>query len=81
MKKIITLLAVLISLTFSLEIIASNNQVVAKSSGFSSIDGKGVATFIVKSPVAQTCDLSFLMMPGEYADSAYVPGRSVTSIV
>ena len=71
MKKIITLLAVLISLTFSLEIIASNNQVVAKSSGFYSIYGKGVATFVVKSPVAQTCDLSFLMMPGEYVDSTY----------
>ena len=71
MKKIFTLLAVLISLTFSLEIIASNNQVVAKSSGFSSIDGKGVATFVVISPVAQTCDLSFLMMPGEYEDGSF----------
>ena len=71
MKKIITLLAVLISLTFSLEIIASNNQVVAKSSGFSSIDGNGVATFVVTSPVTQNCDLSFLMMPGEYEDGSF----------
>lgn len=61
----------LLSLTFSLEIVASNNQVTSRSSGFTSINGKGVATFVVKSPVAQSCDLSFLMMPGEYEDGSF----------
>ena len=71
MKKIYVLLAMLLSLTFSLEIVASNNQVTSRSSGFTSINGKGVATFVVKSPVAQSCDLSFLMMPGEYEDGSF----------
>ena len=72
MKRIYTLLVALISLIFSLEITASDNQVVSKSIGCSSIDGKGVATFVVKSPIAQSCDLSFLMMPGEYEDGSFV---------
>ena len=71
MKKIYVLLVVLISLTFSLEIVASNNQVTSKYVGCTSISGKGVATFVVKSPVAQSCDLSFLMMPGEYEDGSF----------
>ena len=71
MKRIYTLLVVLISLIFSLEIIASDNQVVSKSIGCTSINGKGVATFVVKSPVTQSCDLSFLMMPGEYEDGSF----------
>ena len=71
MKKIFTLLVMLISLFTTSEIIASNNQVVAKSTGCTSIDGKGVATFVVTSPQAQVCDLSFLMMPGEYADGSF----------
>ena len=71
MKKIFTLLALLISLGLTSEIIASNNQVVAKSTGCTSINGKGVATFVVTSPQAQVCDLSFLMMPGEYEDGSF----------
>ncbi|MBQ3555139.1 MAG: hypothetical protein IJA09_02865 [Bacteroidales bacterium] len=71
MKKIFTLLVMLISLFTTSEIIASNNQVVAKSTGCTSINGKGVATFVVTSPQAQVCDLSFLMMPGEYADGSF----------
>ena len=62
MKKIFTLLALLISLGLTSEIIATNNQVVAKSTGCTSINGKGVATFVVTSPQAQVCDLSFLVM-------------------
>ena len=62
MKRIYTLLAALISLTISLEIVASNNQVSSKSTGFTTINDKGVATFVVTSPIAQTCDLSFLMI-------------------
>lgn len=53
------------------EIIATNLQVASSATGFTSIDGKGVATFVVKSPVAQSCDLSFLMMPGEYEDGSF----------
>ena len=71
MKKIITLLAMLISLGLTSEIIATNLQVASSATGFSSIDGKGVATFVVKSPIAQSCDLSFLMMPGEYEDGSF----------
>ena len=71
MKKIFTLLVMLISLFTTSEIIASNNQVVAKSTGCTSVDGKGVATFVVTSPQAQVCDLSFLMMPGEYEDGSF----------
>ena len=71
MKKIFTLLVMLISLFTTSEIIATNNQVVAKSTGCTSIDGKGVATFVVTSPQAQVCDLSFLMMPGEYEDGSF----------
>ena len=50
MKKIFTLLALLISFGLSSEITATNNQVVAKSTGCTSINGKGVATFVVTSP-------------------------------
>ena len=71
MKKIFTLLALLISLGLTPDIIASNNQVVAKSTGCTSIDGKGVVTFVVTSPQVQVCDLSFLMMPGEYEDGSF----------
>ena len=71
MKSIYNLLALLISLTISLEIIASNNQVSSKFTGFTTINDKRVATFVVTSPVAQTCDLSFLMMPGEYEDGSF----------
>ena len=71
MRKFFTLLALLISLGLTSEIIATNNQVVAKSTGCTSVDGKGVATFVVTSPQAQVCDLSFLMMPGEYADGSF----------
>lgn len=71
MKKFFTLLTLLISLGLTSEIIATNNQVVAKSTGCTSIDGKGVATFVVTSPQAQVCDLSFLMMPGEYTDGTF----------
>ena len=71
MRKIFTLLVMLISLGLTSEIIATNNQVVAKSTGCTSINGKGVATFVVTSPQAQVCDLSFLMMPGEYEDSSF----------
>ena len=71
MKKIFTLLALLISLGLTSEIIATNLQVASTATGFTSIDGKGVATFVVKSPVAQSCDLSFLMMPGEYEDGSF----------
>ena len=71
MRKIFTLLTLLISLFTTSEIIATNNQVVAKSTGCTSIDGKGVATFVVTSPQAQVCDLSFLMMPGEYEDGSF----------
>ena len=71
MKKIFTLLAMLISLGLTSEIIATNLQVASSATGFTSIDGKGVATFVVKSPVAQSCDLSFLMMPGEYEDGSF----------
>ena len=71
MKKIFTLLALLISLGLTSEIIATNLQVASSATGFTSIDGKGVATFVVKSPVAQSCDLSFLMMPGEYEDGSF----------
>ena len=71
MKKIFTLLALLISLGSTSEIIATNLQVASSAIGFTSIDGKGVATFVVKSPVAQSCDLSFLMMPGEYEDGSF----------
>ena len=71
MKKIFTLLALLISLGLTSEIIATNLQVTSSATGFTSIDGKGVATFVVKSPVAQSCDLSFLMMPGEYEDGSF----------
>ncbi len=71
MRKIFTLLVMLISLGLTSEIIATNNQVVAKSTGCTSIDGKGVATFVVTSPQAQVCDLSFLMMPGEYEDGSF----------
>ncbi len=71
MKKIFTLLALLISFGLSSEITATNNQLVAKSTGCTSINGKGVATFVVTSPQAQVCDLSFLMMPGEYADGSF----------
>lgn len=71
MKKSIILIVMLISLIFSLEITALNNQVVSNSIGCTSIDGKGVATFVVTSPVTQNCDLSFLMMPGEYEDGSF----------
>ena len=71
MKKFYTLLALLISLSLSLEIAASNLKVASKALGCSSIDGKGVATFEVTSPETQTCDLSFLMMPGEYEDGSF----------
>ena len=71
MKKIFTLLAMLISLGLTSEIIATNLQVASSATGFTSIDGKGVATFVVKSPIAQSCDLSFLMMPGEYEDGSF----------
>ncbi len=71
MKKFFTLLVLLISLFTTSEIIASNNQVVAKSTGCTSIDGKGVASFVVTSPQAQVCDLSFLMMHGEYTDGSF----------
>ena len=71
MKKIFTLLALLISLSLSTKIVASSLQVTSKSAGSTSINGKGVATFVVKSPVAQSCDLSFLMMPGEYEDGSF----------
>ena len=71
MKKIFTLLALLISLGLTSEIIATNLQVASSATGFTSIDGKGVATFVVKSPIAQSCDLSFLMMPGEYEDGSF----------
>lgn len=49
----------LISPIFTIEITASNLQVASTSTGCTSIDGKGVATFVVKSSVAQTSDLSF----------------------
>ncbi len=71
MRKFFTLLVMLLSLFTTSEIIATNNQVVAKSTGCTSIDGKGVATFVVTSPQAQVCDLSFLMMPGEYEDGTF----------
>lgn len=72
MKKFFTLLALLISLVLTSEIRASNgNQVVAKSTGCTSIEGKGVATFVVTSSQARVCDLSFLMMPGEYEDGSF----------
>ena len=45
MKRIYALFAMLISLTFSLEITASINQVVSKSTGSTSVDDKGIATF------------------------------------
>ena len=61
----------LISLIFTLEITATNLQVASTATGCSSINNKGVATFVVKSPVAQSCDLSFLMMPGEYEDGSF----------
>ena len=50
MKKIFTLLVLLISFGLSSEITATNNQVVAKSTGCTSINGKGVATFVITSP-------------------------------
>ncbi|MBR5533028.1 MAG: hypothetical protein IKU59_06965 [Bacteroidales bacterium] len=65
------MLALLISLSLSLEIVASNLKVASKALGCSSIDGKGVATFEVTSPETQTCDLSFLIMPGEYEDGSF----------
>ena len=71
MKKFYILLALLISLSLSLEIVASNLKVASKALGCSSIDGKGVATFEVTSPETQTCDLSFLIMPGEYEDGSF----------
>ena len=43
------ILSLAVCLFMTLEIIASNNQVVAKSTGCASIDGKGVATFVVTS--------------------------------
>ena len=71
MKKFLLLLVMLISFGLASEIIASNNQIVTKSTGCTSIDGKGVASFVVTSPEAQVCDLSFLMMPGEYEDGSF----------
>lgn len=65
------ILSLAVCLFMTSEIIASNNQVVAKSTGCTSINGKGVATFVVTSPQAQVCDLSFLMMPGEYEDGSF----------
>lgn len=51
MKKFFTLLALLISLGLTSEIIASNNQIVAKSTGCTSIDGKGVSLIMAQEEV------------------------------
>ena len=71
MKKSFISFVMLISLIFTLEITATNLQVASTATGCSSVDNKGVATFVVTSPQAQTCDLSFLMMPGEYEDGSF----------
>ena len=71
MKKIFTLLTMLLSLFMTSEIMASNNQVTSKYVGCTSINGRGVATFIVTSPEPQMCYLSFLIMPGEYLDGTF----------
>ena len=71
MKKIFTLLTMLLFLFMTSEIMASNNQVTSKYVGCTSINGRGVATFIVTSPEPQMCYLSFLIMPGEYLDGTF----------
>ena len=71
MKKIFALLTMLLSLLMTSEIMATNNQVISKYVGCTSISGRGVATFIVTSPEAQMCCLSFLIMPGEYRDGTF----------